>query len=90
MWREDLDPEIKAQLSSIVKKSTEFKESYDKADNIGGAQLWCALAILQKELEDQKLKIKLLEGVLKELSPKKPKEDNIDPAKELSNVLKKA
>ncbi len=90
MWREELDPQMKDYLEAVVNKSSKFREQYSKAKHVGSAQIWVAIAILQKEISDLKAQLKVLEGVLKEIAPKKPKKDDVDPKEALNQVLKNA
>lgn len=69
-WRKDLDREIGQYVDDMIKK-TSFFPAYRRAEKPANAQLWTALGIMAKKLYEQELKIQLLEGVLKEISPKK-------------------
>lgn len=69
-WREELDREIAQHIDELLKK-TFLYPAYRKADKPANAQLWTALGLLSKKLYDQELKIKLLEQVLKDISPRK-------------------
>jgi hypothetical protein len=69
-WRKDLNKEIGKYVDDLIKKTTFFPE-YRKSEKPANAQLWIALGILAKKTYEQELKIQLLEGVLKEISPKK-------------------
>lgn len=88
-WRKELDKELKQYIDELVKKTTFFPE-YRKADKPANAQLWIALGILTKKIYEQELKIQLLEGVLKEISPKKVEKQQSKEAREraLSEVEK--
>lgn len=70
-WRKDLNKGIKPYLEKLIRKSFLFKNEYNEAADKGKAQLWVALALLSKQLDELELKLKLFEGVLKEISPKK-------------------
>ena len=69
-WRKELDKELGQYVDDMIKKTT-FFPAYRKSDKPANAQLWVALGILTKKVYEQELKIQLLEGVLKEISPKK-------------------
>ncbi len=69
-WRKELDKELAQYVDDLIKKTT-FFPAYRKSEKPANAQLWTALGILTKKLYEQELKIQLLEGVLKEISPKK-------------------
>ncbi|MFH1636835.1 MAG: hypothetical protein ABIB71_00240 [Candidatus Woesearchaeota archaeon] len=90
MWREELDAEMRDYLEALVNKSSKFRENYSKAKHVGSAQIWVAMSILQKEISDLKMQLKVVEEAVKDISPKKPKDDGIDPAKALKDVLRKA
>ncbi|MDP3728093.1 MAG: hypothetical protein Q8R18_01430 [bacterium] len=60
-WRDKLDPVLKEHFNELVKKVHTEKKAYTSAKNISQAQLWCALAVLMKEVSDLELKIKSLE-----------------------------
>jgi hypothetical protein len=72
-WRDELDKELRQYVDDLIKKTT-FFSAYQRADKPANAQLWTALGIMAKKLYEQELKIGLLEGVLKEISPRKNKE----------------
>jgi hypothetical protein len=69
-WRKNLNKEISLYIDDLIKKTNFFPE-FKQADKPANAQLWVALGIMAKKLYEQELKIQLLEGVLKEISPKK-------------------
>jgi len=87
-WRDDVDPLIKEHLEAIISESYRHRTAYKNAKNTANAQLWCAVALLQKQLFDISLKIKFLEKVIAEMNGKKQKDD-VDAAKALKEVLKK-
>ena len=89
-WRKNIDPLIKDHLESLVKESYRHRNAYKLAKNTANAQLWCSMALLQKQVFDLNLKVKFLEKALMELSqPKKMAKDEVDAAKELKAVLSK-
>ncbi|MCX6741669.1 MAG: hypothetical protein NTX24_00640 [Candidatus Pacearchaeota archaeon] len=69
-WRNELDKDIAQYIDGLIKR-TEFFPAYKKAEKPLTAQLWTALGIMSKKVYEQELKIKLLEGVLMEISPRK-------------------
>jgi len=69
-WRRNLNKEIALYIDDLIKKTNFFPE-YKQEDKPSNAQLWTALGIMAKKIYEQELKIQLLEGVLKEISPKK-------------------
>lgn len=70
-WRKNLNKSIRPYVEKLIRTSFLYKKGYSKADDKGKAQLWVALALLSKQLSEIELKLKLFEGVLKEISPKK-------------------
>jgi hypothetical protein len=69
-WRKNLNKEIALYIDDLIKKTNFFPE-YRQAEKPANAQLWTAMGIMAKKVYEQELKIQLLEGVLKEISPKK-------------------
>ncbi|MEK6864449.1 MAG: hypothetical protein AABX27_04100, partial [Nanoarchaeota archaeon] len=68
-WRESVNPELKAHFERLVTKSAQHKETYEQAKHSAIAQLWTANAIQEKELDELRAKIELLEraiGILAE------------------------
>jgi hypothetical protein len=90
-WRSSVDPLIRDYLELLVSESAKQRHAYKGAKNTANGQLWCALAILSKQVFDMGLKIKFLEKALKDLAPeKKPdKGEEVDPAQALRDALKK-
>ena len=58
MWRENLDPKIKEHFEALIKEISKEKALYKESSK---AQLWIAIAILNKKVSDLELKIKSLE-----------------------------
>ncbi len=92
VWRKNVDPIIKGYLDLQIKETTKFKEAYSKAKNKPNAQLWIAIANMTKHIFNLELKIKYLEGTIKDLnerfllSTEKKQEDIL---KELKKEVKK-
>ena len=91
-WRKNVDPIIKDYLDLQVRETTKFKQAYEKAKNKPNAQLWIAIANMTKHIFNLELKIKYLEGTIKDinekllqLTEKKPE----DVLKELEKEVKK-
>jgi len=57
MWHEAVDPTLKEHLEELVKKVAREKKAYSIAKSPTKAQLWCALAVLAKEVSDLRLKV---------------------------------
>lgn len=64
-WRDKLDPRLKEHFNDLIKMVHTEKEAYLSAPHISYAQVWCALAVLTKEVSDLQLKVKSLEKKLK-------------------------
>ncbi len=63
-WRESVNPELKAHFERLVTKSAQHKETYEQAKHSAIAQLWTANAIQEKELDELRAKIELLEKAI--------------------------
>ncbi len=59
-WRDRLDPTLKEHFNELIKKVHSEKKAYTSAQNISQAQLWCALAVLAKEVSNLELQVKAL------------------------------
>lgn len=90
-WRENINPVTKSHLETQIKETTAHKDAYSKAKDPTKAQLWIAIANLSKQIFDLHLRIKVLEKAVQDgLKPEKKRKDNgIDAAKALKDVLKK-
>ena len=91
-WRKNVDPIIKDYLDLQIRETIKFKQAYEKAKNKPNAQLWIAIANMAKHMFNLELKIKYLEGTIKdlnekflELTEKKPE----DVLRELEKEVKK-
>ncbi len=69
-WRKELDKDIGQYVEDLIKKTT-FFPAYKNSDKPANAQIWTAMGIMARKIYEQELKIRLLEGVLKEIAPKK-------------------
>ena len=65
-WRKDIPLSIKTNLETQIREASRYKKYYIKSKNPSNAQLWCAIAGLSKQIFDLNLKIKFLEGVLRD------------------------
>ncbi len=87
-WREELDSSLKPFLDSLIRETQNYRNSYKKAKNIADAQLWTASSILQKQMLDIQLRLKILERALKD-SIEKDKEKKIKEAeREAEEIIK--
>jgi len=70
MWRDNLDSSIKEHFEDMINNVSKEKGAYKNAKNPTQAQLWCAIAILSKNISDLELKIKKLEKGSKKIENK--------------------
>ncbi|MDP3918816.1 MAG: hypothetical protein Q8Q35_02850 [Nanoarchaeota archaeon] len=70
MWRDNLDSSIKEHFEDMINMVSKEKSAYKNAKNPTQAQLWCAIAILSKNISDLELKIKKLEKGSKKIENK--------------------
>jgi hypothetical protein len=89
-WRKNINKGLKWHLEQLIRESFLYRNQYNKADDTGKAQLWVALAILAKRISEAESKIKLHEGVLKEISPKGAMKQKPDDKvrEEVDNIFK--
>lgn len=73
-WRARVDPQIRNHLEKHVVESAKHKKAYMESKNPANSQLWVAIANLSREIVDVSLKLKYLEGTIKDLIEK---ENNI-------------
>ena len=86
-WREDISPELKEFLESLINSVHKYKPAYTKARNPSAAQLWCALADLSKQVSDLDMKFKILEKVLKDNTQKPSRIKEIPGKEERDNLM---
>ena len=67
-WRKNVDPIIKSYLDIQVKESNKFRNAFSGAKNPANAQLWIAIANMTKHTFNLELKIKYLEGTIRDLN----------------------
>lgn len=70
-WRNYLNRELKYYLEKLILESFSHRPALELAPDKGKAQLWVALAILNKRLSDTELKTAYLERALQQFFPKK-------------------
>ncbi len=70
-WREKIDPTIKMHLEKQIAESVKDRRAYESAPTPGNAQLWVAIANLSKDMFNLNLKLKSLEGALKQANLEK-------------------
>lgn len=72
-WKKYVDPLIRTHLEKQIIESAKHNRAYEQAQNPANAQLWIAISNISKELFEVNLKLKYLEGALKEIGKKAPK-----------------
>ncbi len=72
-WRDYISPSLKLQLEKVIRNSADHKEAIAKAKDNKTAQLWVALALLSKDLQESKIRTKYLETIVVELLEEKKK-----------------
>ncbi|MCX8193938.1 MAG: hypothetical protein N3G19_01065 [Candidatus Pacearchaeota archaeon] len=70
-WRNHLNKELKHYMEKLILESFSHRPALELAPDKGRAQLWVALAILNKRLSDTELKTEYLERALQQFFPKK-------------------
>lgn len=89
VWKEKLDIKTRAHIQIRVKQSLENKEAIKKAENPREAQLWCAIANLSKEIEDNDFRIKQIENLLvKKFKLEKNNKKSKKEQNELNQIIK--
>lgn len=89
-WRKNVDTIIKGYLDLQVKEASKFKNAYLKSKNPANAQLWIAIANLSKHMFSLELKIKYLEGTIKDLNERLNKLSEKKPEDVLNELEKEA
>jgi len=67
-WRDSVDKTLKEHLELQIKEASKYSEAYEKAKNKGQAQLWISISNLSREIFNLELKLKFLEGALKDIA----------------------
>lgn len=76
-WRKNIRRELRPYVERLIAESFMHKEAYGKAEDKGKAQLWLALGILQKQVQDLNLKIDYIEKALQGVG-RKDQKTNMD------------
>ncbi|MBI2109759.1 hypothetical protein HYT58_01140 [Candidatus Woesearchaeota archaeon] len=69
-WRARVDAQLRNHLEKQIQETGKHRASYSQAKEPGNAQLWIAVANLSREIVDLSLKLKFLEGALKDMGEK--------------------
>jgi len=70
-WRKGLSKDLQYHIERVILESYSHKYAIEQAKDKGKAQLWVALAILNKKIAELELKTAYLERALKQFFPKK-------------------
>ena len=89
-WIKNVDPIIKEHLDLQVKEAVKFRSAYLKSKNPANAQLWIAIANISKHMFNLELKIKYLEGTIKDLNDRFLKTTEKKPEELLKELEKEA
>lgn len=76
-WRKNIKRELRPYVERLIAESFMHKESYSKAEDKGKAQLWLALGILQKQIQELNLKLDYIEKALQGIG-RKDQKINVD------------
>lgn len=87
-WRKTIDSSIKDYLEALIEGVNPHKDSYKGSKNPSAAQLWCALAIMSKQIFELNLKIKLLEKALRDNTKKPSHIKDVPDKNERKNLMK--
>jgi len=60
-WKDNLDPKLKEHFDELILEVVKEKEAYIEAKDPSKAQLWSAIAILNKKVSDLELELKRLD-----------------------------
>ncbi len=72
-WRHYLNKNLKPYIERLIIESSSYKEIYSLAKDKGKAQLWIALAILYKQINNIEVKLDYLEKTLQDVAGSKIK-----------------
>ncbi|MEO2154741.1 MAG: hypothetical protein ABGW69_02935 [Nanoarchaeota archaeon] len=61
-WKQELDEFTKMYLNDIIKETKKHRNAYLKAENPYLAQMWVAIALLNKKVKLLEEKVKFLES----------------------------
>ena len=61
-WKQELDEFTKLYLNDIIKETKKFRNAYLKAETPYLAQMWVAIAILNRKIKLLEEKVKFLES----------------------------
>ena len=86
-WTKKVNPQLKPYLEKTIKTSAEHKKAIELASNKNVAQLWVANALLYRELQEAKTRLKYLETLLIDTFEKNPKKNK--ETKDLIKTMKK-
>jgi hypothetical protein len=63
-WKQELEPFLQMYINELIKESKKHRKAYLKAQNPYLAQMWVAMAILNKKIKVLEERVKILEHQL--------------------------
>lgn len=72
-WRNSVDGTLRPHLEAQIRESSRHKYAYSKAKNKANAQLWVAVANMNKQIFDLNLRMNYLERALQDTLRQKDK-----------------
>ena len=69
-WRAKIDPQLRNHLEKQIAETGKHRTAYSESKDPGNAQLWVAVANISREIVDLSLKLKYLEGAIKDITQK--------------------
>ena len=69
-WRAKVDQQLRNHLEKQIAETGKHRVAYSESKDPGNAQLWVAVANISREIVDLSLKLKYLEGAIKDITQK--------------------
>lgn len=79
-WRKHIQRELRPYVERIIAESFMHKDAYGKAEDKGKAQMWLAMGLLQRQIQELNLKLDYIEKALQGVG-RKDQKTNIDQVK---------
>ena len=79
-WRKHIQRELRPYVERIIAESFMHKGAYSKAEDKGKAQIWLAMGLLQKQIQELNLKLDYIEKALQGVG-RKDQKTSIDQVK---------
>lgn len=65
-WRDQLPPHLDQELSNLIKEVRAYERAYNSSDSKANAQIWVALALMNKKLNEINQGIKRVQNGMEE------------------------